>query len=105
MQPDCFPEATMRARFLSRLTLFTFLLVFLTAAAAAQGPKQAALAGPPKTEVKEVKETIHGVEIVDPYRWLEDQNSPETRAWIGAENTYTEPVLAKLPPPHQLRPN
>src|SRR5258708_26755140 len=92
----------MRARFLSRLTFFVFLLGFLTVAATAQAPKPAALSGPPKTEVKEVKETIHGVEIVDPYRWLEDQNSPETRAWIGAENAYTESVLSKLPGRDQL---
>jgi prolyl oligopeptidase len=92
----------MHARFLPRLTYFTFLVAFLTVAATAQAPKPTALSGPPKTEVKEVKETIHGVEIVDPYRWLEDQNSPETRAWIGAENAYTESVLSKLPGRDQL---
>jgi prolyl oligopeptidase len=34
--------------------------------------------------------------VADPYRWLEDQNSPETRAWIGAEQKCTEEVLSKL---------
>jgi prolyl oligopeptidase len=52
---------------------------------------------PPVARVDDVKETIHGVEVSDPYRWLEDQNSPETRAWIAAENTCTAAVLDKLP--------
>ena len=52
---------------------------------------------PPETKKEEVKETIHGVEITDPYRWLEDQNSPETRAWIDTQNAYTKSVLGDLP--------
>ncbi len=52
---------------------------------------------PPVARVDDVKETIHGVVVSDPYRWLEDQNSPETRAWIDAENTCTEAALSKLP--------
>jgi prolyl oligopeptidase len=56
-----------------------------------------AIAAPPKTEVNQVKETLHGVEIVDSYRWLEDQNSPQTRAWIDAENAYTDSFLSKIP--------
>src|SRR5262245_17425075 len=63
---------------------------------AAQMAPVATVPAPPKTEVKEVKETIHGVEIVDPYRWLEDQNSPETRRWIDAENSYSKGLLGKL---------
>jgi len=48
---------------------------------------------PPPTRTDNVKEVLHGVEIVDPYRWLEDQSSPETRAWIDAQNSYTKPFL------------
>lgn len=33
----------------------------------------------PLTRTDNVKDVVQGVEIVDPYRWLEDQNSPETR--------------------------
>jgi prolyl oligopeptidase len=33
------------------------------------------------------------VTITDPYRCLEDQNSPETRAWINAQNEYSASVL------------
>lgn len=52
---------------------------------------------PPPTRVEEVKETIHGVVVSDPYRWLEDQNSPETRAWIDTQNACTQSLLKTLP--------
>ena len=52
---------------------------------------------PPATRVDNVTETIHGVTITDRYRWLEDQNSPETRAWINAQNEYSASVLGSLP--------
>ncbi len=52
---------------------------------------------PPETRRDDVNETIHGVTIADPYRWLEDQNSPETRQWIDAENKYTMSLIGNLP--------
>ena len=52
---------------------------------------------PPPTRTDNVKENVHGVEISDPYRWLEDQTSPETRAWIDAQDRCTESALRKLP--------
>ena len=53
---------------------------------------------PPVTRaVEDVKETIHGVVVHDPYRWLEDQDSPETRAWIAAQNICTQKALGDLP--------
>ena len=53
--------------------------------------------GPPKTRMDNITETIHGITITDPYRWLEDQNSPETRAWIEAQNAHTQSILGTLP--------
>jgi prolyl oligopeptidase len=53
--------------------------------------------GPPPTRRDDVKETIHGVTIEDPYRWLEDQTSPETRAWIDSQNKYTMSQIGNLP--------
>jgi prolyl oligopeptidase len=58
---------------------------------------------PPPTEVREVVDTLHGVEVPDPYRWLEDQEAPETRAWIDAQNAYTDAVLNALPGRDDLR--
>jgi prolyl oligopeptidase len=57
----------------------------------AQGPTV------PPTRQDNVRETIHGVEIVDPYRWLENQDAPETRAWIEAQNAYAHRLLDPLP--------
>ena len=51
----------------------------------------------PVTRVDNVTETLHGVTITDPYRWLEDQNSGDTRAWINAQNEYTASTLGTLP--------
>ncbi|HEY6371526.1 MAG TPA: hypothetical protein VIX37_13180 [Candidatus Sulfotelmatobacter sp.] len=40
-----------------------------------------------------VRETLHGVTVPDPCRWLEDQDSAETRAWISQQNDYTHKLL------------
>lgn len=60
-------------------------------------PVLAQTPAPPVTRQDNVKDIIHGVEIVDPYRWLEDQDSEETRKWVAAENDYTHALLDKLP--------
>src|SRR5437870_1869599 len=51
----------------------------------------------PPTRKDNVREVLHSVEIVDPYRWLEDQDRPETRAWIDAQIAYTRAALDPLP--------
>lgn len=44
-----------------------------------------------------MQEVLHGITVNDPYRWLEDQNSPETRAWIDGQNAYTHALLDEWP--------
>ena len=39
----------------------------------------------------------HGTSVADPYRWLEDSESAQTRGWVDAENALTLPYLAALP--------
>jgi prolyl oligopeptidase len=42
-------------------------------------------------------EDYSGVKVADPYRWLEQLDSPETRAWVAAEAKLTDTYLAKIP--------
>lgn len=51
----------------------------------------------PTTERIPVVDTLHDTTIVDPYRWLEDQEAPATRAWIAAQNAFREHMMAGLP--------
>jgi prolyl oligopeptidase len=51
----------------------------------------------PATRVGDVIETIHGVEVHDPYRWLEDAGDQEVRSWVAAQNAHTRSVLDALP--------
>lgn len=47
----------------------------------------------PPSPQKPVTETLHGVTFSDSYRWLEDQTSAETRAWVEAQIKYTRSQL------------
>src|SRR5262249_19579543 len=78
------------------LVLLSFLLTIAALPATAGDSNSSPVPAPPKTTVNEVKELIQGTEIVDPYRWLEDQNSPDTRAWIDAQNAYTDSLISKI---------
>jgi prolyl oligopeptidase len=51
------------------------------------------LARPPLTRIDPVTDVIHGVTVVDPYRWLEDGNSPETRQWLEEQTAYAREYL------------
>src|SRR5262245_47639963 len=72
--------------------LVSLVLALVSSSLLAQG-----LPAPPATAREEVKETLHSVEITDPYRWLEEQDAPKTRTWIEAQNSYTQSLLGKLP--------
>lgn len=52
---------------------------------------------PPSTRREPVDDVVHGVRIVDEYRWLEDADSPETQQWVEEQNSYTRSVLDAVP--------
>lgn len=51
----------------------------------------------PKTEKIEQKDIFFGVSVDDPYRWLEDDMSEKTKAWVKAENEVTQNYLEQIP--------
>lgn len=65
----------------------------------------AAISAPayPETPVREVVEDYHGTKVSDPYRWLEDDRSEETKAWVASQNEVTSKYLQALPQREVIR--
>ncbi len=51
----------------------------------------------PETKKVNQVDNYFGTNVADPYRWLEDDNSEETKAWVEAENKITQEYLSKIP--------
>ena len=71
-----------------------------TAAAAAAPeapPAAAAVPASPLARPRDFREVLHGVEVADPYRWLEDTAAPEPQAFFRAQSDRTRDVLARIP--------
>src|SRR5512133_3074839 len=64
----------------------------ITTALSAQTP----LTYPP-TRKGDVVDDFFGTKVADPYRWLEDDNSAETKAWVEAQNKVTFAYLGSIP--------
>ena len=60
-------------------------------------------ANPPYSPIEPVTEILHGVPITDPYRWLEDQESPRTREWLAAQTQYARAYLDVIPGRDRIR--
>jgi len=63
----------------------------------------ACLNSPPFSEQEPVTEILHGIPVTDPYRWLEDQNAPRTRAWIEEQTSYARAYLDCIPGRDRIR--
>jgi prolyl oligopeptidase len=87
------PPASWRGLVLGLLSAAMAAALILPAARAQEKSSKC----PPVTRTDNVVDNYFGTKIADPYQWLEDQNSPETRAWIAAENHCTDAALDKLP--------
>ena len=51
----------------------------------------------PTTKAEPLVEKLHGVAVADPYRWLEDGDNAEVKAWTDQQNAFTKAFLDKLP--------
>ncbi len=51
----------------------------------------------PVTKKVDQQDNYHGTTVADPYRWLEDANSAETKEWVDAQNKVTQAYLAQIP--------
>jgi prolyl oligopeptidase len=88
----------------SRLLSFPLiLLIGVVAMVSAEDPRPAdssapsSPAGPPKAKVAPVEDTVQGHKIVDPYRYLENPNDPDTKLYVEQELSYTRSILDPLP--------
>lgn len=84
------------------LRIAPIALVLFAGVAAAQQPAPAPAPSPapspyPPVRAVDVHETIHGVDVVDSYRWLEDLDSPDTQAFFRAEADYARAQLDRIP--------
>jgi prolyl oligopeptidase len=88
-----------------RLLLVLFLLCVFAAAVLADDAAVKSLGSsrPPSASQKPVEEVVQGHKITDPYRWLENSDSPETQQWVRDELAYTRSTLDPLPGRDQLR--
>jgi prolyl oligopeptidase len=57
----------------------------------------------PISRKSEQVDNYHGTPVADPYRWLEDDNSAETLAWVKAQNQVTFDYLAQIPYRAQIK--
>jgi prolyl oligopeptidase len=86
------------------LSLIVVLTAFISLIACSGPAAPPPAAGGPELPIQypdsrrvEHVDRYHGVEVADPYRWLEDLEGEETAIWVGSQNAVAEPFLAALP--------
>ena len=87
--------------FLLLLSLFCFCASTVIADDAR--PVSSSITEPPLAPQKTVEEILYGQKIVDPYRWMENAENPETQRWVSEQMAYTRSLLDPLPERDSLR--
>jgi prolyl oligopeptidase len=83
---------------LRRASLLFGMLASLGVDAQAQGCAEMTSATTyPVSKMVDQQDDYHGVQVADPYRWLEDANSADTGAWVAAQNRLTQSYLVQIP--------
>jgi prolyl oligopeptidase len=78
---------------MARNTIAMMLFASLLAASPRAGAQQLQY---PRTKTVDQSDDYHGVRVVDPYRWLEDVDAADTKAWVEAENRVTFGFLDRI---------
>jgi prolyl oligopeptidase len=85
----------------------TALILWLTIGprlgAANTNPEHIKTPGYPPARRLDIVDDFHGTKVADPYRWLEDGDSPETIAWAESESRLTKAYLAAIPGREQFK--
>src|SRR5690606_25929874 len=79
-----------------------FVLTPITAHTADDTSDPAQIDYPAARRAEQVDD-YHGTKVADPFRWLEDLDSEETRQWVEAENRVTESFLSKIASRDEIR--
>jgi prolyl oligopeptidase len=84
----------------ARLLTFFAILLLVTSVLYATDPVSGSApipSYPPRTKAQPVTETLHGVTITDPYRWLENSADPETQRWTAQQFALMRSMLSAQP--------
>jgi prolyl oligopeptidase len=84
------------------LFVFLFVTSLLTAAAIGVQSSDPKIVYPVTKKVEQFDDYF-GTKVADPYRWLEDETSPETKAWVDEQNKLTFGYLDKIPYREKLK--
>ncbi|WP_372770436.1 prolyl oligopeptidase family protein [Lutibacter sp.] len=77
--------------------ILTLIGIFIISCKNSESQKNVATLNYPTTKKVDTVTNYFGTEVKDPYRWLEDDRSEETAAWVKAENKVTFDYLSKIP--------
>lgn len=83
-------------------TLLVLTLISGCSVESTHRAEESGLAYPPTKRVDQV-DVYHGTRVADPYRWLEDLDSAETRAWVDAQNALSQPYLEAIPARERIK--
>src|SRR5690606_39091160 len=86
-----------------KFSIVSIIVAFAVFSANSQTKKEVSPVTYPQTEKTNTVDTYFGVEVKDPYRWLEDDRSEETAEWVKAQNKVTFNYLNKIPFREELK--
>ena len=87
-----------------KTTACILIVITLISVISCNPPQETAKASVyPTTAKVDTVDEYFGEKVADPYRWLEDANSAETKAWVDAENKVTQSYLAQIPQREAIR--